>query len=86
MKNTKQTTAKLIIRRLNEYLYARNKSLYQFSKEACINLSTLKNLANGHTKCPAFDLVVKIANALGVTIIEFLNADFLSNESILELE
>ncbi len=67
--NTGLATAK----RINELLFERDWSLYKLSREACLPMSTLTNLYNGHTKSPTLALIYKISEAFGITPINFLN-------------
>lgn len=67
--NTGLATAK----RINELLFERDWSLYKLSREACLPMSTLTNLYNGHTKSPTLALIYKISEAFGITPIDFLN-------------
>ena len=74
-----------ISKRLNEYLYEKDVSLYRLAKDACVPLSTLQNLYRGHTASPSVSLVFKLVNALQVDIGEFFNSPLFSPDNI-ELE
>lgn len=67
------TTGLATAKRINELLFEKDWSLYKLSREACLPMSTLTNLYNGHTKSPTLTLICKISEAFGITIIEFLD-------------
>lgn len=71
-----------ISKRLDEYLFAKDISLYRLAKEACIPLSTLQNLYRGHTKSPSLSLLFKIAETLDVSISEFLASPLFAPDNL----
>ena len=77
------TTA--VSKRIDEYLFKRNISLYKLAKDAGIPIATLQNLYRGHTKSPSISLVYKICIGLDTTVAEFLNSELFSL-SIVELD
>ena len=76
------TMGEAVAKRIDEYLYARQWSLYRLSRESYLPLSTLKNLYNGHTKSPSLTVIFKIAEAFGVTPLEFLDCDVFKSEDL----
>lgn len=79
---TIMTLAKAVTKRIDELLFKRGWSLYKLAKEACIPLSTLKNLYTNHTKSPTLGIVFKIAEAFCITPAEFLNAKIFASEEL----
>lgn len=76
------TMGEAVAKRINNLLFENNWSLYRLAKESCIPLSTLKNLYTNHTKSPTLSVVFRIAEAFGMTIIEFLNDDIFRDASL----
>lgn len=76
------TTGLATAKRINELLFERDWSLYKLSREACLPMSTLTNLYNGHTKSPTLALICKISEAFGITIIEFLDNPLFYQENL----
>lgn len=62
-----------VSKRINALLFERDWSVYKLCREACLPLSTIVNLYNGHTKSPTLLLVFKVAEVFGMTILEFLD-------------
>ena len=79
------TIGKAIAKRIDEYLFKRNISLYKLAKDSGIPIATLQNLYRGHTKSPSISLVYKICIGLDITVAEFLNSELFSL-SIVELD
>ena len=79
------TIGTAIAKRIDEYLFKRNISLYKLAKDAGIPIATLQNLYRGHTKSPSISLVYKICIGLDITVAEFLNSELFSL-SIVELD
>ena len=76
------TLGEAVVKRIDELLFEKGWSLYKLSKDACLPLSTLKNLYRNHTKSPTLALIYKIANAFNLTPIQFLDSSILQNENI----
>jgi len=68
--------------RLEQLLKERGISLYAFTKDNGIPRSTITNLANGHTKSPTLATIYQIADALGITVVEFLNCELLKDRNV----
>lgn len=71
-----------VTNRINELLVEEDMSLYRLSKISLIPLSTLKNLSNGHTKSPTLSMVYKIADAFGMSILDFLSSPVFNKENV----
>lgn len=76
------TMSEAVVKRVNELLFEKGWSLYRLSKEACLPLTTLKNLYNGHTKSPTLSLVFKISEAFNLTPIQFLDNKIFESEEL----
>jgi len=76
------TMAEAVTKRIDELLFERGWSLYKLSKEACLPLTTLKNLYNGHTKSPTLSLIFKISETFNLTPIEFLDSSLFNKDEI----
>ena len=77
------TLGKAFIKRLKEILDSKKiKSLHSFLKDNCIPRSTIINLENGNTKSPTLALVYRVAYALDMSPIEFLNDIIMLNDDI----
>ena len=79
------TVGKAISKRIDEYLYARQMSLYALAKRAGLPIATLQNLYRGHTKSPTLSVVYKICEGLETPIAEFLDSP-LFDTNVLELD
>lgn len=79
------TMGEAVAKRIDGLLYKKDWSLYRLAKESCIPLSTLKNLYTNHTKSPTLSIVFKIAEAFGITVIEFLD-DAVFKDKTLEID
>lgn len=79
------TVGEAVAKRIDEYLYMKSMTLYRLAKEACIPVSTLQNLFRNHTKSPTVTVILKITDALGVSIEEFFDSPLFSRDN-LELE
>ncbi len=71
-----------VSKRLDEYLFEKDISLYKLAKESCVPLSTLQNLYRGHTKSPSVTLLFKITDALKISVAEFLDSPLFAPENI----
>lgn len=71
-----------VAKRIDEYLYMKGITLYRLAKDACLPVSTLQNLYRGHTKSPTLSLVFRIAEAMGITVEEFLSGPLFSYENL----
>lgn len=56
-------------------------SVTKLAQMSNISQTTLANIMTGASKCPRVDTLHKIANALSMTLAEFLNFDELNNFS-----
>ena len=79
------TVGQAIAKRIDYYLEERGMSLYRLAHLSCLPVSTLQNLYRGHTKSPTVTVLMKICDALSISVGEFLD-DELFSRSILELE
>ena len=82
---TAMTVGEAIAKRIDFYLTRRGISLYRLAADAGLPVSTLQNLYRGHTKSPTVAVVMKLTEALGVTVGEFFD-DALFSPDILELD
>lgn len=76
------TVGEATAKRIDEYLYKKNITLYRLAKDACLPVSTLENLYRGHTKSPTLTVIFKITEALGVTVEQFLASPLFSSENL----
>ena len=79
------TTSEAIAKRIDFYLGERGISLYRLAANSGLPGSTLQNLYRGHTKSPTVTVVMKLTQALNVTIGEFFD-DPLFSPDVLELD
>ena len=79
------TTSEAIAKRIDFYLGERGISLYRLAANSGLPVSTLQNLYRGHTKSPTVTVVMKLTQALNVTIGEFFD-DPLFSPDVLELD
>ena len=79
------TTGEAIAKRIDFYLDERGISLYRLAADAGLPVSTLQNLYRGHTKSPTVAVVIKLTQALDVSIGEFFD-DSVFSPDILELD
>ena len=56
--------------------------MYKFSKDGCVSRSTIMNLYRGISKSPTLTTLYQVANALGITVLEFLDCDLFQEENI----
>lgn len=68
--------------RLEQYLTARNSSIFKFTKEAGIARSTIVNLFEGNSKSPTLATLYQVCDALQVSVFEFLNCELFRRENI----
>ncbi|MBQ8792994.1 MAG: helix-turn-helix transcriptional regulator [Clostridia bacterium] len=68
--------------RFNELLKKDGRSLYKFLKDNCIPRSTIVNILEGNTKSPGLALIYQVANAFGITHLEFLDVPIFKSEDI----
>ena len=76
------TVGEAVAKRIEEVLMERKMSLYRLAKEACIPIATLQNLYRGHTKSPTFTVILKICDALNMTIAEFIDCPYFNLENL----
>ena len=79
------TISTAVSKRIDEFLYSRNISLYKLAKDSGVPVSTLQNLFRGNTKSPTLAIIYKICIGLNVTIFEFLDSPLFS-QSEMELD
>lgn len=68
--------------RTSELLIKNNMSQYELSKRMLTDQSTIKHIIHEEYKSIKFDTVIKIADAFGLTIQEFLDSDIFKRENI----
>ncbi len=68
--------------RLNKLLKDKNITTYRFVKESCIPEATLRNLKTKRSKSPKMSLFYQTANALDMTINEFLDDPIFNSDDI----
>ena len=68
--------------RLEQYLFQRQISLYKFAKDGCIPRSTLTSIMRGYAKSATLATLYQVTNALGITVLEFLDCDLFKEENI----
>ncbi len=83
--NVIMTVGEAVAKRLDEFLQEKNLTLYKLAKDAYLPVSTLFNLYRKHTKSPTLTVMLKIVDALGITMNEFLDSPLFSRDN-LELE
>lgn len=76
------TIATAVSKRIDEFLYLRDISLYKLARDSGLSPSTLQNLYRGNTKSPSLAMIYKICNGLKITIFEFLDSPFFSQSEI----
>ena len=76
------TIATAVSKRIDEFLYLRNISLYKLAKDSGVPVSTLQNLFRGNTKSPTLAMIYKICIGLNITIFEFLDSPLFSYSEI----
>ena len=74
-----------VSKRIDEYLFSRDITLYKLARDAGLPVATLQNLYRGTTKSPTLALIYKVCAGLGVSVREFLNSEIFSS-SELELD
>ncbi|MTC88005.1 helix-turn-helix domain-containing protein [Streptococcus uberis] len=57
--------------KIERFLSKKNMTMYQLSKKSGLNQNSLIDLKSGRKKSLKFDDVVKIADALGISLDEF---------------
>ena len=68
--------------RLEHYLKDRNITIHKFVKDGAIARSTITNLLQGNSKSPTLTTLYQVANALDITVLEFLDCDLFRDENI----
>ena len=76
------TVGEAVAKRTDEFLYERNITLYRLAKDACLPIATLQNLYRGHTKSPTLTVILKVCDALEISVEEFLNSPLFSRENL----
>jgi transcriptional regulator with XRE-family HTH domain len=68
--------------RLEQYLKERNLTIYKFAREGGIPRSTIVNAFRGTSKSPTLATIYQVANALGISALEFLDCDLFCDENV----
>ena len=79
------TVGQAVAKRIDYFLEERGLSLYKLAQLSCLPISTLQNLYRGHTKSPTLTVIMKVCDALNISVGEFLDNELFSRD-ILELE
>ncbi len=74
--------AEAVGKRIIELMNEKQWSFYKVSKESCIPKSTLQNLFNNHTKSPTLTVIFRLADAFGMTYLEFLDSPIFRDENL----
>ena len=69
-------------KRLQELIDGRYKSVYEFCIKNGIARSTIENLMAGNSKSPKLSTVYEVSSALGISPLEFLDAEVFLTENI----
>lgn len=69
------TALDAVIDRLFELTYAQDISFYELSQRSSMPFSTLKSILAEDSKNPGIRNIYKLAEGLGVSIIEFFDSD-----------
>ena len=73
--------SEIYINRIKYFCKKRKISVAKLAQMSNISQTTLANIMTGASKCPRVDTMHKIANALNMTLAEFLNFEELNNYS-----
>lgn len=73
---------KAVALRISNLLIKNNMSQYELSKRMLTDQSTIKHIIHEEYKSIKFDTLVKIADAFGLTIQEFLDDDLFKRENL----
>lgn len=76
------TVGEATAKRIDEYLFERNITLYRLAKDSCVPITTLQNLYRNHTKSPTVSVIFKITDALGISIQEFFSSPLFAPENL----
>ncbi len=68
--------------RISNLLVKQNISQYELSKRMCTDRSTIKHIIHEEYQSIKFETLIKIADAFGMTIQEFLNDDLFKRENL----
>lgn len=74
--------AEAVAKRTQELLLSTGKSQYKLIKETNLDKSTIQTLFRGKTKDIKMSTVFLIADAFGMTLIEFLNVPYFLKENL----
>ena len=69
--------------RLSNLLVEKNMSKYKLEKETGLTHSALRYIFNEDNKDVRFSTIVKVCNALNVSIVEFFNDDLFNLENLI---
>lgn len=74
--------AEAVAKRTKELLVAKNMSQYRLIKITCLERTSIQMILKNKTKDIKLSTVFLIADAFGMTLAEFLSADYFTNEFI----
>ena len=77
----KDQLSSLVVDRIRTLCRQRGFSIYKLSQMSGITQSTLDNLMGRHTFNPSLKTLVRVANAFGLTVAEFLDFPALNDYS-----
>ena len=75
-------TQTAIAKRLNKLLIQKHMTQYRLSKNMITSQSTIKNIMHEQYKSINFDTLIKIADALDMTVQEFLDDPVFDRENL----
>lgn len=68
------TITDAVAKRIDEYLFSREITLYKLAKDSGLPVASLQNLYRGNTKTPTVGLVCKVCAGLNISLTEFFNS------------
>ncbi len=68
--------------RVSNLLIKEKISQYELSKRMCVDRSTIKHIIHEEYNSINFSTMIKIADAFGITVQEFLNDDLFKRENL----
>ena len=74
--------AEAVAKRTKELLVAKNMSQYRLIKTTCLERTSIQMILKNKTKDIKLSTVFLIADAFGMTLAEFLSADYFTTEFI----
>ncbi len=73
---------KAVALRVSNLLIKNNMSQYELAKRMLTDQSTIKHIIHEEYKSIKFDTLIKISDAFGMTVQEFLNDDVFKRENL----